>query len=55
MYIEMIDWFIRHPISIKYKYEVSNQKLLVSINQSNSDNLIYFYYKFFNKVKETNI
>ena len=31
------------------------KKLLVSINQWNSGNLIYFYYKFFDRVKEANI
>ena len=30
------------------------KKLLVSINQSNSDDLIHFYYKFFDIVTETN-
>ena len=31
------------------------KKLLVSINQVNSDNLIYSYYKFFDRARETNI
>ena len=31
------------------------KKLLVYINQSNSCNLIYFYYKLFDKAKEENI
>ena len=30
-------------------------KLLASINQSNSANLVYMYYKFFNRAKEENI
>ena len=31
------------------------KKLLVYFNQSNSCNLIYFYYKFFGRAKEENI
>ena len=31
------------------------KKLLISINQSNSGNLTYFYYKLFDKAKEANI
>ena len=49
-----IQLFLRHPISIKYNYEVTNTELLVLTNQS-SGYLINFGYKFFDKAVEANM
>ena len=43
---------IQSAVSISIKSPI--KKLLVSINQSDSGNLIYFYYKFFDRAQETN-
>ena len=54
----MITWHSivsSHPINTKYAYKLANQKLLVSISQSFSGYLIYFYYYFFDRAKEANV
>ena len=44
---------IQSVLSISMKSPI--KKLLVSINQSSSGNMIYFYQKFFDRAKEANI
>ena len=53
LYIFRISLCVTSPLSMNIKSLI--RKLLVSINQSFSGYLIYFYYNFFDRTKEANM